>query len=140
MEKTEAALGAFLKEKAAENWKNEAPYLLSSLAPDLRLESVSYREVIGADETLKQFVQRTGETYGYKIVQHPSQKPKVGIVPADADFEFEDTGQKPLQERRSGPPDGVLYNFLRALGKLPASEIDKIVIPTSVLVKLARYR
>lgn len=140
MEKTEEALGAFLKQKALESWEQESPYLLSSINPDLRTQEISYRDVIGDEETLKQFVTRTADAYGYKLVQHPLQKPKVGIIPADKEFTFGETLSVLPVAGRQHRGEGVLYSFLKALGKLPAADIDKVVIPTSILVKLARYR
>lgn len=140
MDKTEAALGAFLKQKALESWESKTPYLLSFLSPDLKTEGSSYKDIVGEDETLKQFVVRTGDAYGYKLVQHPAKKAKVGVIPIGEEFTFEDETRASSHNLRESRPDGVLVDFLKALGRLPASDVDKVVIPASVLVKLARHR
>lgn len=143
MELTEQGLMDFLLEKANERWDDgEQPYLLSLVGTDLKARDQDYKTVLG-EEKLKLFVRRSGEAGGYRLVEHPTQKAKVGIVPAGKEFEFgEDDvsadGQRSAPRERIGisERERVVLNFLRALGHLPETLLDDVVIPVKVLARL----
>ena len=83
---TPEELISFLSERSREEWeKNSFPYLLARVGPDLRDRGEDYRLIIGEDRTLKQFVAASDQL---KLVQHPRQKAKIGIIPAQEEFEF----------------------------------------------------
>lgn len=132
----------FLKARAEEASGDDDVYLLSDAGPDMVADGIDYRAIL-AGERLKAFVERTAPDGGYRLVQHPRQRAKLGVVPVGKDFEFKDepvaevgTEVVPREVVRSAK-GAALFDFLHALSKLPPDEIDGVVIPTRVLVKLA---
>lgn len=142
MSEMEGKIIKFLEEKAKDTWKEKRPYYLSSAGPDMDTASIDYRSILG-EERLKAFVERTAGTSAYQIVKHPHQKAKVGVVPTGVDFQFKDADQETVSpqvprhilERRE-----TLLRFLDVLSELPAEDLDRVVIPTRTLVKLAKMR
>ena len=143
MSATQDTIIDFLTAKAVAAWNERQPYLLSLAAPDLAAVGIDYREILN-DEKLKAFVERTAGEGRYQFVKHPQQRAKLAIVPHGADFRFEsEEGESTeTREARRGESNGghVLMDFLDALSKLPSEDIDGVIIPTRVLVKLARKR
>ncbi len=143
--KSTSDLLAFLKEKAEKNWKEqEQPYFLSMVSPELREMNIDYKSILGA-ERLKTFVQRMRSESGFKIVEHPTQKAKIAIIPSSENFEFEVdpklnfTREAPLRDRRkSDNREEAVLSFLRLLGDLPKDDLDAINIPVRVLARLIR--
>jgi hypothetical protein len=138
LENTGETIQAFLKEKADAHWKEtEQPYLLSFAGPDMKARAIDYRMILG-EEPLKSFVRRTEKSGGYRLVEHPTQKAKVGIVPADIQFEFPGTLQPPRVVDRGSfsERERVVIAFLKALSKLPDEELKNVTIPVSVFAKL----
>lgn len=141
LEKTEADIIAFLKAQAESNWESsEQPLLLSQAAPGMKAVGLNYQAILGY-ERLKSFVKRTEADGGYRLVAHPTQKPKVGIVPAGVEFDFSidelpDGGaayiKNPVDKVREYSPRDII----RALSRLSDEELDQIVIPTRIFVKL----
>lgn len=143
MDATESGIIAFLREKAEARWQEKQPYPLSLAAAEIKSEGgIDYRAVL-RDERLKAFVKRTQNQGGYKLIEHPNQKAKLVIVPTAAEFEFpvetSPTGAK-RDDSSEEHSERALVQFLRALAKLSDDEIDGVVIPTSVLVKLVGRR
>ncbi len=143
MSATEDTIINFLTAKANAAWEDKQPYLLSFAGPDLTDAQIDYRSVLDG-ERLKAFVERTSGEGGYQLVKHPHQKAKVGLVPHGAEFQFDDLDQEePVSwdsSRSTQPHGSTLLDFLNALSKLPPEDLDGVVIPTRVLVKLARKR
>lgn len=138
-----------LKKIADAHWDaRKAPILLSELPGRLTVEVPDYKEALGG-KSLKVFAMAAGEDSGFKLISHPSQRAKLGLVPADVDFEFlkEETmqqgvtsaaaGQEGARERGPRSQEPVLA-LLRALRALPPEELEKVVIPVSTLVKLLK--
>jgi hypothetical protein len=129
-------LVATVKAISEKYWgEQNSPVLLSTLPKILETEAQNYRAVLGT-RTLKVFIKETEEAAGYKLVEHPTQRARVGVAPASADYEF------PLEP----PPKTVATKsnreatlaFFMALATLPDAELDKVVIPASALVKLLK--
>lgn len=142
LENVENDLAVFLRKKAEEHWNDrQLPYFLSLVSPDFKKLGTDYK-VILRDETLKTFVKRTSAHAGYRLVEHPRQRAKLGVVPNNIDFKFENEIDKPTENatRTEFAPaldeKEALLNFLGVISKLPKDDLDKIVIPTSILVKL----
>ena len=144
MDHTKDDIQRVLSEKAKERWETEKrPYLLSDVGLDMKIRGIDYRAILG-EERVKGFVQRTQEAAGYRLVAHPSQKAKIGIVPAGVDFSFAEASEadgeqarKPVEpSRREGP----VIAFLRAVSRLPDEDQDAVIIPVRVLTKLLRLR
>lgn len=143
MSATQDTIIDFLTAKAVAAWEEGQPYLLSFAGPDLASAGIDYREILDG-EKLKPFVERTAGEGRYQFVKHPWQRAKLAIVPHGADFRFdseEGAGAETREARRGESHGGhVLMDFLAALSKLPPEDIDGVVIPTRVLVKLAGKR
>lgn len=139
MSATEEAIIEFLVARAGEAWQEEQPYLLSLAGSDFANAGIDYQETLGG-ERLKNFVERTSGEGRYRFVKHPEHKAKIGIVPYDAAFEFVPGEDLPATSPAPGPRvrGSILLEFLDALSKLPADDLNGVVIPTRVLVKLAR--
>jgi hypothetical protein len=142
LEKTEADIITFLRAQADSSWKSaQEPFLLSQAPPGMKATGLDYRAILG-DERLKAFVKRTEGPGGYRLVSHPSQKPKVGIVPAGENFEFqaddlgEGTERVPHRRTEGAQSDYSSRAIVRALSRLSDDELDQIIIPTRIFVKL----
>jgi len=146
IEPTPDAILSFASERAKEAWaKNEQPYLLARLSPDLAKEGISYKGVLG-EQRLADFV-RSGHAY-VKVVSHPSQKSKIGLIPPDKDFDFagESAAVKhkiPVADTSIDRKKGlrrryIVSNFLQLLSELDDAEVAQVQIPTNILTKLMR--
>lgn len=142
MDATEDTIIEFLKSKAEAVGADES-YLLSLAATDMADAGIDYRTVLDG-EKLKAFVERTEGEGRYRVVKHPHQRAKIGLVKPDSPFEFEvEDRDETIEAPTKGfsPAHGsVLLDFLNALAKLPPKDLDGIVIPVRVLVKLANKR
>lgn len=117
--------------------ENNSPVLLSALPPLLKGKVPDFRTILG-DGSLKSFIKQTQVIGGYKLVEHPTQHARVGLVPENIDFEF-----PAMPTLSSGPVTSkanqeATLSFLRALSTLPSSDLEKVIIPTSVLIKLLK--
>lgn len=147
VEPSENGLMAFLKMRVAEHWNDDStPYLLSNLPSDLKPEGVDYREVLG-EEKLKAFAKRTEGAETYRLVEHPTQKAKIGLVPSDSQFEFvvdetvkEESEVNSVQRPKKGEGSRAVLDFLHALNKLTDEDLNEIIIPTKIWVKLIARR
>lgn len=141
MDQTEDGLKAFLRGEAQKAWQSgEQPYWLSMLAPDLKPLGIDYKSILG-EERLKAFVKRTEGETTYRVVEHPRIKAKVGLVPWEQTFVF--TIEAAAESGRENSRSDVVYGrekvvlaFLKSLAKLSDDELDSVVLPTRVLVKL----
>jgi hypothetical protein len=127
---------------AAAHWQNKRqPVLLSNLPPLLAGDESEYKNFLGK-QSLKEFIKDTEAEANskYKLIIHPTQSAKLGLahLPDGANFQFEESSapdQPPSSDRSS---EKALICFLKALKKLPASELEKIHIPVAVLVKMMK--
>jgi hypothetical protein len=129
-------------QRTLETWeRKKEPYLLSQISTELSPKGLNYKSVLGAGTTLKQFVSTLP---GVRVVIHPIQKAKVGLVPADSGFSFEIEpgvgagGGLDDRPRRARVPSRkyVVMQFLDALSKLPEEELKSVNIPVHILAKL----
>lgn len=136
----------FIAEKAKERWERlSEPFLLSQIPSALREENgTDYKTILG-EERLKSFVRETQASEYYFFVEHPNQKAKVGVVPPNVDFKFpeRETREDEKFKKISSDPARVrneeiktIEAFLTLLSKLPDEDLEKVNIPTKVLVKL----
>lgn len=145
----EQELKTALKSIADRHWEaRKAPILLSELPEKLAEEVIDYKAGLGG-KSLKAFAMAAGEDSGFKLIAHPSQRAKLGLVPASVDFEFpeEEAAQQGVQlaaaaqdgarQRGVRSQEPVLV-LLRALSALPPDELDKVVLPVSTLIKLLK--
>jgi len=135
-------LKSSIKDIATNQWAtNQKPILLSDVAPILAKEAgaVDYRTLLDG-KSLKAFIKDTGKDNGYRLVEHPTQGAKVGLVPLDSQFEFATTGTENLPKksdvfRKHGNRSVAL---LEILATLPEEDLAQISIPVSVFVKLLK--
>jgi hypothetical protein len=136
---TQETLITTIKTISDEYWaQRETAALLSGLPKMLETKIPDYRSILGV-RSLKAFIKETESDETYKLIEHPTLKAKIGVAPTSADFAFPQ--EPPLQSTRStavGSNQAVTIAFLRALATLPESDIDKVVIPASVLTKLLK--
>lgn len=146
---TEQEVKTALKKIADAYWnEHKTPILLSQLPEKLKAEAPDYKAVL-AGKSLKTFALAVGKDSGFKLIIHPSQPAKLGLMPADVDFEFPKeeatqqgvtpptVGQEGTRDRGYRSQEPVLA-LLRALRALPPEELEKVVIPVSTLVKLLK--
>lgn len=146
---TEQEVKTALKKITDEYWgARKTPILLSQLPEKLEAEAPDYKQVL-VGKSLKAFAQAVGEDSGFKLITHPSQRAKLGLAPANVDFEFPKEaatqqgvtppagGQEGTRDRGPRSQDPVLA-LLRILSGLPPEELEKVVIPVSTLVKLLK--
>lgn len=157
MEHDLAWLKSMIATRAHEMWEHEhRPYYISYIAIDSSKNGVDYRDLIKPLK-LRQWA-ITNEIDGFKIVEHPHHKAKVGYVPTTAEFSFDDvdpaeeaTGdaaaegapepegaRKSRTHAASGPVKTrrAMLQFLETLSKLGDDELDQIKIPVRTIVRL----
>jgi hypothetical protein len=146
MEKTTGALSEFITSKTKEHWDDtQTPWLLADVAPALREEGFDYKALI-APLTLKQFA--AGMSGKVKVIQHSTHKAQIGLVPDGATYSFEQKASEPKGGSKDEPGPKhpprsnkyVVLNFLQALSSLSDEDLEKVVVPTSVLAKLLKEK
>jgi hypothetical protein len=127
-------LTAALKVISDRSWTStNQPVLLSALPRLLRDElDEEYKDML-AGESLKAFIKRTGPQFGYRLVEHPTQQAKIGLLPLTAHFEFE---AEPTLFRSTSVSITDAHAFARVLLALTEDERKAILLPASVVVKL----
>ncbi len=142
---TEKELKEFLRKSVEAAWEAKAePYLLSFVANDLKLQGQDYKSALAPEDRLKTFAERVQDTdHLFKVVQHPTQKAKVGLIPYEKEYAFPAPSS---DDRRSVARvartrnETALLSFLEALKALPDEVLDDIHIPTKALVLLLRQK
>lgn len=145
MSDQEKSISSAIKDLVRQKWGiDHAPYLLSNLGTDLKSKGFDYKSIINGIKLID-FI-KSDLTSVVKIVQHPNQKTKIGLVPVGQDYDFstEIAEKKPLivpqhtshQPRRPRNARHVVMNFLEALADLEPEDLDKVHIPVSVLARL----
>jgi hypothetical protein len=148
VEATAPAILEFAAQRAKESWdERQQPYLLARLSPDLAREGVDYKSVLG-EVRLKDFFQSAGDQI--RLVIHPTQRTKIGLVPAGIEFEFAPAAAGAPSSGRSAEPMTdplrasaarrryIVSNFLGLLAELDDEDAAQVQIPTVVLTKLLR--
>lgn len=135
---TNSELDNTLRDIATEYWAtHNRPLLLSNLPPLIEEKLQDYKELLrGA--SLKGYIKGREGACGYKLIEHPMQKAKVGIIPSDIEYKFSPPPVDNPSVRKSKADPGAIISFLAELAKLPEAEVEKIDIPVSVLVKLLK--
>jgi len=132
-------LTAALRKIAQENWSSSAhPILLASLPK--RLEDIvgsEYRSLL-ADQSLKSFIRATEATGKYRLVQHPTQSAKVGLLPAEAVYEFPDDSGHLAARANLSQRD--VEGFVRVLDSLTADELRHVTLPATLVVRILSIR
>lgn len=143
---SEEKLEAALKEISQQHWdEHEEPMLFSSLPNALTkaLGGLDYREILKG-KSFKAFVKASQGRAGYELAEHPTTKARVGLMPAGKKYEFKDAAAKPKAkvaahvstEVKNAPNRAIaLFTILATLSE---EDLEKVVIPASVIVKLLK--
>ena len=142
----DAAIGKFVESQVEAKWQAiKQPFFLSNIAPALKVENLSYREYIG-EERLKSAMIRLSETYSFKVIEHPTKRAKIGLIPKYADFNFvsdtsavTDTAKMQDDALSQGATEAA-SEFLNALARLPPDLLDGISIPATTLARLLQKK
>lgn len=137
---------SFAAERAQEEWdKNEQPYMLADLSPDLARNGINYKSVLGG-QRLKAFV--VSSPKHVKVIVHPTQKAKIGLIPPDEEFEFTTEPPSAATQAKSASTFGgkgrrshrrhIVSNFLQLLSELDDDAVAQVQLPTHILTKLMR--
>lgn len=117
-------------------WKAHGiPILLSNLPPLLESEVPGFRDILGAN-SLRSYIKRLGSDAGLKLIEHPTHKAKVGIAPAGVEYKFPEDERSGKSDVNGSQPPAL--RLLNELAKLPQEDLDKVIIPVSVLIKLLK--
>lgn len=146
MEKSPNGIIEFAIVRAQQEWhEHKQPYLLARLSPDLSAEGVDYKEILG-ETKLKEFVGEYPEKL--KVIVHPQQKAKIGLLPADVDYQFDPVSEDNAQtaHRRTTGDKGfhgskrryIVGNFLQLVSQLDEADAKQVEIPAHILAKLLR--
>ncbi|MCC5957701.1 MAG: hypothetical protein JJU07_16495 [Natronohydrobacter sp.] len=145
---TKEELIEFLQRRTTEVWEDSSqPYYLARVQPDLQESGRNYRDATG-EQTLASFSETVPDI---RVVRHPHQKAKIGLVPASSSFEFlEIEGQSsteattPLMPSRSRiyrpGSQRVVADFLQLLSTLDDDILKDFHIPSLVLAKMLRSK
>lgn len=141
----EIQLKEFLIERVKFHWETPKKVLLLADVPSELKEhkKLDYRNILGV-KRLKAFASETEEAGGYRLIQHPDQKAKLGLVPYDAVFEFPVSAEdKSAPKRKKHFPSDThqtTLNFLETVSALPEKDQAEIVIPARIVAKLLNYK
>ena len=128
-------LSRALREITDAHWAdNQRPVFLSALPKEL-LQRIGgdYKAVLG-EESLKTFIGKTsGNASGYKLVEHPTQHAKLGVVPVSVEFEFE-LEEAPSTRSRLTRED--VQAFARVLQSFSADERKAMALPATAVARL----
>ena len=142
-------LNTFLVRRTNEVWsETQAPYFLARVQPELMVDGKSYRDVTG-DSPLSIYAERIP---GVRLVRHPHQKAKIGLVPENTTFEFSEAlelrswsdselprSSETLAVRsRRRKSEHVVMDFLQLLARLDCDDLEGFSIPAKVIAKLLR--
>ncbi len=137
----ETKLISFINEATNNYWlKNATPYLFSSLGYEIKknFESDDLERVLQRDKLIS-WIKDKQDSAGVKIIRHPIQKEKLGLIPSEQNFSFdpeEGKTEHQVKSRKNKNNREIVTDFLLALSRLPEHEIEKVTIPVSVLAKL----
>ena len=131
-----------LEEIAKNQWdNNQSPILLSNLPPLILSKNPNFKSELNG-LSLKSFISKEEASHAFKLIQHPEQKEKLGIIPKIRDYKFPDSPIEPKQISDSIEKDKssekTLLDFLKLLKKLPSEDLHQIELPISILVKFVK--
>ncbi|MFN3147215.1 MAG: hypothetical protein ACE368_19180 [Paracoccaceae bacterium] len=139
MEKSE--LEQFLNDKAAEIWaRDQKPYFLANVQPDLKKKGKDYRAALGEEIKLSDFARSLKSV---RFIQHPSKPAIVGVIPLNEEYDVEASApQKESAERAKRTSfrkrERVILDFLGLISELSDADLDGVNIPLHVLAKLLK--
>ena len=121
-----------------EHWaEHQRPLMLSQIGNWLRDNGIDYRALLDGG-SIAQYLREHEDKV--TVVQHSRQHAKIGAVPAGENYSFEES-EGTVRAQEEYPPDLIhsrraFYHFVKAISALPAEDMERIVIPTRVIVRL----
>jgi hypothetical protein len=129
-------VGQALRELADSHWHNrKAPILLSSLPSAMRdkfPEAHELKKVFGG--SVKSFIKKSGEEFGYQLIEHPTQKAKLGLAPLAVKYDFASADAEVELPHELSASDGLA--LIQILKKMSFEDQRGFSIPGSVIVKM----
>jgi hypothetical protein len=126
----ETSFDSYLKESVSENWKKTGePFLLSSIGSTFTKEEIKQNT---GGLSITNWIRNNLDSLDLKIVSHPTQKEKIGLIPKNEKYSYE------TNEIRTNLTDRELtLSFIELLQKkCTPKELEEINLPLKVLVKL----
>lgn len=119
-----------IREVVVEYWgKNKTPLLLSQLPVVLGIEG--YEQFIEPNGWKSFLSSTSGDQTGYRLVQHPQQLAKIGLVPNEVTFDYKN------YEEKIEISAELLLNIL---SKLDGKQLKSIQLPADITLALVEYR
>lgn len=114
---------------------NQKPLLLSNLPPLLTSNGLGDYKTVLSGSSLKSFVNRVAGTATFQVVTHPVHKAKVGLIPSGSTYTFTASEACATTQAPVTRPSRAT-ELLDLLGHLSPADLENVVIPVSILVKL----
>lgn len=134
------SLKEFLRDRAIQTWdKRRVPYYLSFVATDLKEVGVDYHEFIWPMK-LRQWALST-DFPDTKVVAHPVHSAKVGFLPANADFNFDNEDSRNMSSDQLSIRKKYgqnLIQFVKCLENLPDESVGTLQVPAKTLIALLK--
>ena len=129
----ETSFDNYLRESVSENWqKTGEPFLLSSIGSKFSKEEIKQNT---GGLSITNWIRNNLDSLDLKIVSHPTQKEKIGLIPKNEKFSYE---TDEISVTRTNLTDRELtLSFIELLQKkCTPKELEEINLPLKVLVKL----
>lgn len=139
---SKSSLVKLLEDFASDQWENNScPILLSNLPPLISSKNPNFKSELNG-LSLKSFISKEEQNHKFKLIQHPTQKEKLGIIPRGKSYVFPESPALPKEISDSIEDDKssekTLLDFLKLLKKLPSEDLIQIQLPISILVKFVK--
>lgn len=119
-----------IKKTVVEYWeKNKSPLLLSQLP--VVLDNGEYEQFVEPSGWKSFLTSTSSEQAGYKLVQHPQQLAKIGLIPYDVTFDYRNSEEK---------IEISAELLLSILSKLDSKQLKNIQLPADITLALVKYR
>ncbi len=125
----------FIKETIQNKWDaDQYPLLTSELGNRLTYEQ---KQTMGLP--LTQWLNKNLDSLHAKIIVHPRFTAKIGLIPKNKEFEFEnqDIDNEKDVAKKSDNKDSTI-KLLNHLNRLSADEIASISVPLNIVIKLLK--
>lgn len=136
----EHSLKNYLEEKVHEHWNlSRDPFLLSFIGKDYKKDAIK-EQTEGL--SIISWINKNSELLSVKIVSHPSQKAKIGLIPKNENFsyqgeEFEIDTLSINNNKEIMSDRDLTLSFIALLQrKCTSKELEQIHIPINILLKL----
>ena len=115
------------------HWQHQkTPFLLSSIGKDYSKQEIKEQT---QSQSIIFWIKQNLDAMGLKLIVHPNQKAKIGLIPKTEQFTYEEVIEQKTEQKASDRE--LTLAFIELLQKkCTASELEQIHIPLKVLTKL----